>query len=397
MRLRLINYLKRHPSILRCFWRILRCFLQAVGAVIPVQPKTMLFSSFGGRKFDDSPKAIWDEVCGRPEFADWKLIWAFVDPDAYLLPQDEKVKMDTPAFFWKLLRSRVWVSNSGMDRGLNLKCKHTLKVETWHGTPLKKICGEEHLNSMVVKKAWGRARLLDEKTLRCAQSGYDHAIFQRLFHAAPDAILRSDLPRNDALTRYTPADVEEFRRRLQIPDGKKAILYTPTYREYLLDDHHENYIAPPMDLAKWQARLGGEYVLLFRAHYAVTAALRLQENGFVRDVSSYPVLNELYAVSDIMISDYSSTFFDYAILDRPMLCFAYDLEEYEEKRGLYLSLADTLPCPVDRNEDAVLQRLQTMAFSEYAEKTRQFHKKFAPCAGQASQLVVDEMQKRLCK
>nr|WP_300692504.1 CDP-glycerol glycerophosphotransferase family protein [uncultured Oscillibacter sp.] len=360
---------------------------------MPVRPKTMLFSSFGGRKFDDSPKAVYDEICRRPEFSDWTLTWAFTKPERFTLSRGEKVQVDTLAFFQALLSSQVWVGNSGIDRGIGLKRKGVVRVETWHGAPLKKICGEE--NNATVGRQKKHRGPLDGRTIRCAQSEFDRSVFQRVFHAEERAFLLCGLPRNDALFRYTPEDIAGIREKLGIPVGKKAILYTPTYREYLLDENHDTYIAPPMDLAKWEAALGADYVLLFRAHYAVTAALGLRETAFLRDVSRYPVLNDLYAAADLMISDYSSTFFDYSVLDRPMLCFAYDLEEYREKRGLYLDLAEALPCPVDREEDTLLERIWTLDAEACSRRTRAFHQRFAPWEGRAAQAVVDEIERRL--
>lgn len=393
MRTKIISFLKRHPTAVNLFWTVARMALSLWGLFVPVQPKTMLFASFGGRKFDDSPKAIYDEICRRPGFSDWKLVWAFVDPEQFQPPRGEKVRMDTPAFFHALLSSRVWVSNTGMDRGIGLTRKKTVKVETWHGTPLKKICGEEHTGAMGGRRERYGGR--GERIIRCAQSEYDRDIFQRLFQAEKSGFLLCGLPRNDALLRYTSEDVEKIRAKLHIPAGKRVILYTPTYREYLLDEHNDTYISPPMDLTKWERLLGEEYVLLFRAHYAVTAALKLTETAFVRDVSAYPTLNDLYAVADIMISDYSSTFFDYAILERPILCFAYDLEEYEEKRGLYLDLEETMPCPVDREEDTLLERIQSLDTEAYSLRTKEFHRRFAPHDGHAAQAVVDEVERRL--
>jgi CDP-glycerol glycerophosphotransferase len=163
----------------------------------------------------------------------------------------------------------------------------------------------------------------------------------------------------------------------------------------LINEKRETFLAPPISLDKWEKALGGEYVLLIRAHYAVSAALNIQESAFVRDVSDYPQLNDLYAIADVMISDYSSAFFDFAILDRPMLCFAYDLEEYEEKRGLYLDLAETLPCPIDRDEDMLIDHILHMDRQDYIERTKVFHRRFAPYAGHASAAVVNEIEKRL--
>lgn len=395
MRLRFINFLKTHPFFVNLAWDAACLVLRCWGLFVPIRPKVMLFASFGGRSFGDSPKAIYDEVCKRPEFDGWTLIWAFVDPDRFELPRGEKIRIDTPAFFHALLYSRVWVSNSGMDRGIGLRREGTLYVETWHGSSLKKAGGEENQTAIGGKRAARHKGPLDDKTIRCAQSELDAANYQRVFHAAKESILLCGAPRNDALFRYTDSDVRAIRQKLQIPGGKQVILYAPTYREYLLDEHREMYLAPPMDLAKWERLLGDRYVLLMRMHYAVSAALKLREDGFVRDVSKYPDLNDLYMIADVLISDYSSTFIDYSILDRPMFCFAYDLEEFSEKRGFYWDLEEKLPCPLDREEDDLLEHIRTMDRERCIQAVKVFRQEFAPYAGHASEAVVDKMLERL--
>lgn len=218
-------------------------------------------------------KAIYEEVCSRKEFDDWNLIWVFTEPEKFELHRGKKVKIDTIRFFHALLYSKVWVSNSGMDRGIELHRKKNVIVETWHGTPLKKIGGDENQNSlgggMVAPK--GKP---DNKTIRCAQSEFDRDIFARIFNADKDAILLCDLPRNDALFRYSLEEIERIKNKLNIGIEKKVILYTPTYREYLIDENRNTFLAPPMDLMKWERELGDEYVLLIRAHYAVEVMIR---------------------------------------------------------------------------------------------------------------------------
>ena len=152
---------------------------------------------------------------------------------------------------------------------------------------------------------------------------------------------------------------------------------------------------PPMNLDKWERALREKYVLLIRAHYSVTASMNVIENEFVKDVSSYPSINDLYIISDILISDYSSSFIDYSILNRPMLCFAYDLEEYEEKRGLYVNLDEELPCIIDYDEDSLIDHILNLDYEAASKETRKFHQKYAPHAGNASKMVVDEIIKRL--
>lgn len=235
----------------------------------------------------------------------------------------------------------------------------------------------------------------DNKTIRCAQSEFDRDIFARIFNADKDAILLCDLPRNDALFRYSLEEIERIKNKLNIGIEKKVILYTPTYREYLIDENRNTFLAPPMDLMKWERELGDEYVLLIRAHYAVSNALNITESSFVKDVSDYPCLNDLYIISDMMISDYSSTYFDYSILNRPMFCFAYDLEEYEKKRGLYLNIKEELPCEIDRTEESLISNIKNVKLEKAISRTKEFSQKYTPYAGGASAKVVDKILSQL--
>ena len=394
MREKVILFLKNHPSIVKIAWDMARLVMTVWGWFVPVREKTMIFCSFGGRSFNDSPKALYDEICKKTDFDGWRLIWAFVNPDSFIIPRGDKVKVDTLAFFKALLYSRVWVSNSGMDRGIETRRKNIIRVETWHGTPLKKICGEENQTG-IVKSAETYKGKIDNDTIRCAQSEFDREIFVRIFHASKEAVLLCDLPRNDELLKYSDKDVNTIRERLGIEENIKVILYTPTYREYLINDANDTYIAPPINLGKWKEKLGKDYVLLIRAHYAVTAALSLKDDGFIKDVSGYPSINDLYAVADMMISDYSSTFFDYSILNRPMFCFAYDLKEYEEKRGLYLNINDALPCKVDKDEDSLIDDILNVDLDVAKHKTEIFHKKYAPYAGNACEVIINKILERL--
>lgn len=392
MRERIITYLKKHPLITNFTWGVLRLVLNVLDRLIPVRKKSMIFSSFGGRSFDDSPKALYDKICSMDEYKDWTLKWAFVEPEDVDLPRGEKIKIDTVSFFIALLSTYVWIGNSEIDRGIKLFSKKHIRIETWHGTPLKRICGEENQTSV---ERVSKSRVIDHSTIRCSQSEYDREIFSRIFNASRDSILLSDLPRNDSLLCYSPEAIEVIKDKLQLGHEKKIILYTPTYREYLIDMHGDTIIAPPINFARWESELGSEYVLLIRAHYAVTSAMNLPKSDFVKDVSSYPCINDLYAISDMMISDYSSTFFDYSILDRPMLCFAYDLDEYMEKRGLYLDLEKELPCPIDKDENSLLTHIKEINVEKASKATKDFHQRFAPHAGRSCDIVINVLSNRI--
>ena len=393
MRKNIIFFLKQNPSIARLLWRIARFCFRIISIFVPVKQKSIMFCSLGGRNFGDNPKAIYDEICRRKEFDDWSFTWAFIEPESYVLERGDKIRIDTLSFFMKLLSSRVWVSNSGMDRGIDFVNKKYIRVETWHGTPFKKIGGEEHHNSLsgplTIKSK------LDTETIRCAQSDYDRQIYARINNADINSILLCDLPRNDSLLKYPSSASNDIKKKMGIPISKKVILYAPTYREYLINDANDTYIKPPIDFTKWENLLGNDYVLLLRAHYAVTSSLDIPKSDFIMDMSNYPNVNDLYIITDILISDYSSVFLDYSILNKPMLCFAYDYEEYEEKRGLYINLKEELPCEIDYDEDSLLDHIIHLDFDLAIKKSTAFHNKYAPYAGNASKAVVDAILSKL--
>ena len=388
MKQRIIDFIKYNPAIFRLynFWGSM--LLKICGLFIPIDNKKILFVSFGGKKYDDSPQSIYEKMIKMEEFDDYKFVWAFTDPKIDIPGDAHKVKIDTLEYFIQALSSKFWIINVSAERGLNFKKNKTICINTWHGTPIKKIYGEENEN--VGKKQIRKPEKFD---LICAQSSYDQEIFSRIFNAPRENVIISDLPRNDILLKYTAEDVEKIKKNLHIPTDKKVILYMPTYREYTRDSANACYFSPPMDLAKWKRELENEYVLLFRAHYLVVKNMNIKENSFVREMSKYKQLCELYAISDIMISDYSSAFFDFGILERPELCFAYDLEEYEMHRGFYMDLNE-LPCKIDRTEDEVIRHIKSINIKEESERVRCFKKKYTPQAGHATEIVLREMISR---
>lgn len=387
------NILKGNVKILNLAWRLGRYFLLFVGKFVRVNQKSMIFCSLGGRGFNDSPKVIYDAICSDPYFNEWNLIWVFTDPDKMSIPRGKKIKVDTLQFFLTILKTKVWICNSHMDRGFNLRRKENLYVETWHGSPLKKIEGEENKNSLHTKPR-RNLRSLDETTIRCAQSAYDQEIFSRIWNASKNSFIMCDLPRNDELTRYTEPQVKSIKSKLKIAEGKKVIFYTPTYREYLVNENNEVYIAPPIDFGKWKRLLGDEYVVMVRAHYAVVESLNLKENDFLKDVSTYSSINDLYAISDMMISDYSSTFIDYSIFERPMFCFAYDFDEYDSLRGFYIDMKTELPCDIDYDEDSLLKHILNLNYEDAITRAKAFHNRFAPNAGHATEAIIKLIKER---
>ena len=387
------RFIKEMPLLMDMVYWIAWYGLKFLCLFIPIKKKTIIFVSLGGRNYDDSPRDLYEYIRPIKEFSDWTFIWAFLSPEKYDIPGAKVIKFGTFSYFKTLLSSQVWITNGGIDKGIDFSRSGCIIINTWHGTPIKKIQGEE--NSNQVLKHYRQNKPIDNTTIRCCQGNYDKEILSRVFRANKDCFIMSGLPRNDKLLEYSKADVNTAKDNLGIPLNKKVILYMPTYREYLINSDNDIYLKPPMDLTKWENALSNDYVLLVRAHYAVSASLGIKDNGFVKDVSRYAPLSDLYAIADILISDYSSAFFDYSIYGRPMRCFAYDLERYEKERGFYMDIEKDLPCPIHKNEDELISSIMNMNYEADCIATRAFAKKYIPNEGSARKAVTDYLINRI--
>ena len=220
------------------------------------------------------------------------------------------------------------------------------------------------------------------------QGEYEADIFRKVFQTiGKDRMHVIGLPRNDIYATYTREYMLSLRRKMGISEDKKVILYAPTFREYDKTDSMAVKISIPINFEKWRHLLGDGYILLFRAHYEVVQGLNIQDNDFVREMSAYPQLEDLMIVSDLLISDYSSIFFDYSIMHKPMLCFAYDYEHYTRERGLYFDIREYLPNAKDENELLLLiQQSDTTIKNKGVER---FQKTFVTVFGNASRRSLD--------
>lgn len=372
MKQRLVYVLKHNMVIQKVYKICMSAFFKILGLFIPLEPNTVLFVSFMGTKFNDSPKAIYDYMQDHPEFQKYHCVWAFENPEKF--PELNTVKMDTPQYFLTALKAKYWVTNTNIERGLTFKKKKQVYLNTWHGIALKKIGND----------CPGRNDY-NFKTLNylCVSGKYDEQVFQSAFNANESSYLRCGMPRNDQLWKATKEDCERYRKKLNIPDDKKVILYAPTWREST--DGGKSYaIKPPIDFAQWKEKLADEYVLLFRAHHITTKVLDVQFDDFIRDASDYPDVNELMIASDLLITDYSAIAFDYSILCKPIFCFAYDYETYLADRGTYFDIDDKYPNKSCRDENELIARISQLDYKKECENTRRFRDQFVQYHGDAT-------------
>lgn len=391
MKSKLMTITKYFKGIYKLYYYLGTIFINILKIFIKPSDNIILFNSFGGKKFDDSTKAIYDEMIKDPRFKDYKFVWAFHNPEQFDIPVGRKIRVDTFEYYKVALKARCWISNSSIERGLRFKGKNTYYFNTFHGTPIK-LMGDDISSD---NKSFGtnaKKSLVDNYT---SQSKYEADIFSRVFNADRDKFLIYGLPRNDKLANYTQEEVQNIKKKLSIPLDKKVILYAPTFREYERNSKFECVIDVPIDFNKWEKALGEEYVFLLRAHYEVVEVLNIDENSkFVYNVSDYKSLNDLMIASDLLISDYSSIFFDYSIMEKPMICYTYDYDKYSQNRGMYFDIRDEIEGG-SLSEDEIIKMILELDEKSNIEKVKKFRSKYVESYGNATKLSVDKIYENI--
>jgi len=199
------------------------------------------------------------------------------------------------------------------------------------------------------------------------------------------------IPRTDLFfdTQRSARAAEAVRRRYAIPAGRRVILYAPTFRGARITVARD---PTDLDLAEVQAALGEDHVVLLRSHPFVRSRVATDPalRSFVIDVSDHPDMNELMLVSDMLVTDYSSAMYEFALLGRPIVFFAPDHAAYEAERGFYLEYARDLPGPVFTSSADLAAHLRRADFD--VERVRRFATdSFDVADGGATRRFVDEL------
>ncbi|MFR1707984.1 MAG: CDP-glycerol glycerophosphotransferase family protein [Clostridium sp.] len=376
-----IDYVLKHNITVQLIYKkVMSVIFRFIGLFVRTDDKLILFSGHG-RKYNDSPRSIYEYMISRDEYKDFKYVWALEEPDKVEIPKGIKIKADTMKYFITALKSKYWITCVNIERGLHFKKKNTIFLNTWHGTPLKLIG-----NAVSGRKDFD----FSNTDIFCYAGEYERKIYKRDFNVLEENLLLSGLPRNDELYHVSNDKIKRYKELLNIPENKKVILYAPTWRDST-DNGRSYSIKPPIDMHYWQNELQNEYVLLLRTHSYTNNLLGIGFNEFVRDFSAYPEINHLLIIADILISDYSATIFDYSILERPIICFGYDYDEYTADRGFYINLERELPGGVIKSQKTVVEKIKNFDYQHECQKTSKFKNRYLEAGGNATEMCVEKL------
>ena len=359
----------------------------------PVKENVILFETFMAKNYSDSPKYIYEYIAqNHPEY---ECVWAI--NDGAKIPYGAKtVKRFSFQYAYYLAVSKYLVFNVRPPLWYR-KREEQVFLETWHGTPLKRLVfDQEEVTSASPKYKQQFYRQRKDWDFLVSANPFSTKTFRSCFLYEGE-MLEYGYPRNDIL--YWPNKDEiaqQLKEKLGIPKAKKTILYAPTWRD---DQHYgsgQYKFELALDLKLMKERLQDDYVVLLRTHHYISDHIDVSGLGdFVINLSSYDDISEIYLISDICITDYSSVFFDYANLKRPILFYTYDFDKYKNQlRGFYIDMNTEVPGPLLYTSEQVVQAIEDIdeITEEYKERYDQFYDRFC-CYddGHASEHVAEAM------
>lgn len=398
--MKLLRYIKKYAVI------IVEVIYRLVCNCIPTDDKLVVFLSFHGKGYSDNPKAIFECMKEDDRFRDFKFIW-FINKqkkDKIIIEGAKVVGYLSPLYFYYLAKAKFWVFNCKMPKYI-VKKQNQVYLQTWHGTPLKRLGHDIKVdaNTTFYRSGLSYEQMCNSYDIDVARYNYMISpnkfcteIFQSSFGINRERLIETGYPRNDFITNANEEDVKRIKERLGIPFDKKVLLYAPTWRD-------NSYVAAgytfelKADFHKWKETLGDEYVVVFKPHYLIINKYKDDESlkGFLYSIDASAEINELYVISDMLITDYSSVFFDYAVLNRPMYFYMYDFDDYRDQlRGFYLDVYSELPGKIYEQEEIMLDAIVKNDYD--FDYLKVFNERFSHAqTGDCAKKVVDILAKHI--
>ncbi|MEV5890043.1 bifunctional glycosyltransferase/CDP-glycerol:glycerophosphate glycerophosphotransferase [Nonomuraea fuscirosea] len=358
--------------------------------VLPRRHDLALFESDVGKGYSGSPRAIYEEL--RRRDLPIEVVWS-VARGRRNFPADARlVRRGSWRYIYTMARAGVWVDSHGFPLDYP-KPRGTRYLQTWHGQGIKSI----GFDAPDLRGDFDKPRA----RWRAAVARWDALVspsaeFSRVFlpsNGYSGKVYRCGTPRCDALVRAEPAvkgPAAEVRRRLEVPPGRRVLLYAPTYRDLGIGSGR----SVRADLELMAEELAEDWVVLLRTHPVERYRPPEHLRHFVRSAGSYPDINDLMLASDALLTDYSSVMCDYALTGKPMLFYIDDWDDYRlAERGVYHDLPAIAPGPCVSTTEELVAALRDLpaVHASYAERYAAFRELW--CADErgdaAARIVAD--------
>ncbi|MGX7126144.1 CDP-glycerol glycerophosphotransferase family protein [Enterococcus viikkiensis] len=335
--------------------------------LLPIKSRRIVFSSFGGRNYSGNPRVISEKIQGQN--LDYELVWLLKKEVELELPKGIK-KINTDSFLgaYYLYTAKYWIDDSRKTIIFE-KRPQQIYFQTWHGTPLKKI---EFDAADTLPARYLNYAVHDSKSITYLVSGnrYSSDLYPKAFNIPKEKILNIGTPRNDGLISDESSKDSMIEKKKSI-----SILFAPTFRN--MKEANGIVQLDKLHIEKLRAyfvKKGYNFKFMVKFHPNVNADLSSDSSNMeylkrhsIELIKDGVPLENLFDDVDVLITDYSSIFFDFALLKKGIILFNYDQEEYLAERGFYISLSE-LPVPKARNSYELLNIFENR-FQELIESS----------------------------
>lgn len=369
--------------------------LRIMAVFVRRDPKLVVFASFTGQNYSDSPRYIYEYLHEHADFQDYHFVWAFKHLQP-VIGACEVVRFNSWRYFYLLTKAKYWVFNAKSAPYLH-KAKDQVYLQTWHGTPLKHLAhdltddGKHYYRSRQSYDQMTRGYDRDSRhwDYLVSPNPFSSKAFASAFAYPQNQMLETGYPRVDRLVDPDAQHVAKLKQEHGLPLDKQIILYAPTWRDDSFSAAGYTFKLQ-VDFHQWREVLGDDYVVLFKPHYLIANAYSVPADlaDFVYPMAASADINDTYLMSDVLVTDYSSVFFDYAILQRPIYFYMYDFEQYQDNlRGFYLRVPEDLPNDITQDEGKLLTMIKQRDFDD--ARLAQFNQRFNPWSdGHSAEKVV---------
>lgn len=324
--------------------------LQYQPGKLAIQKGVVLFDSFNGKVIGDNPLDIFLELQKvRP---DLKFYWT-IGAGTKAPAGATGVRFESKQWLDLLASAEYIVANTSLPWYFR-KVKGQTYLQTWHGTPLKRLVHDIPPGSLTKSYLDTMDREAAAWDYLISPSPFCSEVLPRAFGYIGE-VLEAGYPRNDRLKTHTAADRKRIRESLGVTDSKTVlILYAPTWRDY------QRTATGNWDLVSYlepYIKLPEGFQIMFRGHTNTHNVNSAKAAGSSLDVTRYPDVTELYIAADVLITDFSSVMFDFSVTGKPIMFLAPDLERYRAERGFYFDFEAEAPGPILKTEAEVLETL----------------------------------------
>lgn len=325
----------RSMKIKKMILEVILSLFNFIVLLFPIEKDKITFVSLEGTQLKDDLKMIYKEL--QEEYKCTQVLYYFKKND---LVNSLGYMLNTLKQIWHINRSTLVLINDNNFVISKFKRPGVKVIQVWHANGAIKKFGN----------CLERKYEIRNYDYILANSDFWKIPYAEAFGVNENQVLVTGLPKLDLLQDHDKLeeDREKFLKEYPQTEGKKILLYAPTFRGNI----YEGIRLPELDIDKLVEDLGPEYVLIYKLHPLLEGDNLSQKINVINGTNKE--LYELFAISDMLISDYSSIIFDYTILDKPIILYAKDLGEYSKKVGCFMEYT-TLPGTVCTNKDEIIK------------------------------------------